>query len=238
MIEDEIVPVIGEASKPDGFKQVIKKCGIIIECATCTPSSEIMDNLMKEVVGSGKDEHGNKKLYIQTTGFMQYAFEDHVLKNENITGCIVRPAFVYGGSGGIVFRDCLFKHDKTKKFKIGADPKNVWPWVHICDLAEGYMLILDHKDKIQGQIFRIGELDPSITYEKLRIACGKAMGVNVTDIEYGNPEGLEMFLKETHVTSFENEATKEILKWKPKFPCVLTNLDVAYKSFVAWQSHQ
>lgn len=42
MIEDEIVPVIGEASKPDGFKQVIKKCGIIIECATCTPSSEIV----------------------------------------------------------------------------------------------------------------------------------------------------------------------------------------------------
>lgn len=60
------------------------------------------------------------------------------------------------------------------------------------------------------------------------------MGVNVADVEYGNPEGVEAFLADVNVTSFENEATKDILKWKPLYPPVLTNLTVAYQSYLAW----
>lgn len=150
LIEEEVIPVIAEAFKPETFVSIIKKCGIFIDCATTTPDPTIMDNLMKLVVESGKDETGSKKLYIQTTGFKSYALEDHVLKNDNLIKCIVRPAFVYGGFGGVVFKECLFKVDKNKKFKIGAGPKNVWPWVHINDLTNGYYLIATNKDKING----------------------------------------------------------------------------------------
>lgn len=34
------------------------------------------------------------------------------------------------------------------------------------------------------------------------------MKVDLSNVEYGNPDGLELFLKDTNVTSFENEATK------------------------------
>lgn len=64
LMEEEVIPVIGEANKPQPYKDVIKKAGIIIECASTTHSSEIMDNLMKSLIEYGKDEKGNKRLYI------------------------------------------------------------------------------------------------------------------------------------------------------------------------------
>ena len=42
LIEEEIIPAIIDYSKPETIKPFVEKAGIIIECATTTPSKEIV----------------------------------------------------------------------------------------------------------------------------------------------------------------------------------------------------
>ena len=237
LLEEEIIPVYGDALKPETYQSVLKECGIIIECATLTPSSEIVEKLLASTKESGKLENGEKKLFIWTTGFMQYKFENLVLESSDVIGCVVRPAFVYGGSGGVVFQKVLFnKPVEGEKLKIGGSPNKVWPWVHVNDLANGYILIAQNKQIVNGKIFRLGVLDATVTYEKVKLACSKAAGYKSDDFELSKPEGFEAFV-DHDIKEFDNKNSLDI-GWVHSNEPLLKEIDLHYQSFKAWKSHE
>lgn len=135
LLQEEVIPVIGEGAKPDGFKDILKECGMVIECSTLTESREILENLLKATIASGPCEDGTKKIFVYTTGFKQRAHEPYLLENKDVIGVVVRPSFIYGGNGGPVFKYLFFKKIEGT-LSIGGNPKKHFPWCHITDLAK------------------------------------------------------------------------------------------------------
>ena len=110
-----------------------------------------------------------------------------MLGQEGIIPTVVRPAFIYGKSGGVVFHNLLFqKPAQGEKLNIAGMKEKVWPWCHISDLATLYVQIALNKSEVKGKLFRGGIINKEITYEKLRKAIAKCMGI---DIKYEEPVG-------------------------------------------------
>lgn len=65
-------------------------------------------------------------------------FENQVLATSSsaLKTTVVRPGFVYGGQGGFV-ADLFY----NEPFVIVGRRDMRWSWVHVDDLAEGYVLI-------------------------------------------------------------------------------------------------
>lgn len=239
LLEEEIIPIIGDLTQPETYKEALASSGIIIECAGVSSSPDPIQALLTAVKESGKGSNGQKKLFIWTTGFLQYKLEDLVLKDTDVDGCVARPGFIYGGIGGVVFENLMFKKFEGK-LKIGGNPKKVWPWVHINDLANGFLAIVNasqQRGAVQGKIFRFGTLDPSLTYERVRLECAKAWGYQGNDFEYVEPEGMEKFI-DNDVKEFDTKDSVAI-GWKSSFGAsgLLNEMDLHYKAFLAWRKN-
>jgi len=126
-------------------------------------------------------------------------FENQVLATSSaaLKTTFVRPGFVYGGHGGFVAN--LFY---SEPLVIQGRRDMRWSWVHVDDLAEGYVaigraprVVVDKQRKILLSLYSLSQLidlflvynlaapNDNPTYEELRVAMAKAQG-RTEKIEY------------------------------------------------------
>lgn len=239
LLEEEIIPIIGDVTQPETYKEALASSGIVIDCASVSSTTDQIQTLLNATKESSKESNNPRKLFIWTTGFLQYKHEDLVLKNKDFDGCVVRPGFIYGGIGGVVFENLLFKQFEGK-LKIGGNPKKIWPWVHINDLANGFLAIVNasqQRELVQGKIFRFGTLDASLTYERVRLECAKAWGYQGNEFECVEAEGMEKFI-DNDVKEFDTKDSVAI-GWKSRFGATgfLKEMDLHYNAFLAWRKN-
>ncbi|KAH3758061.1 NAD dependent epimerase/dehydratase superfamily protein [Pelomyxa schiedti] len=236
LVHEEIIPIIvDDLTNTDLYAHCFAEAGIVIECASMTESPAIMQAMLNRTAASGNDELGRPKLFIFTTGFRQYPLENIVLSHPGVTGCVVRPGFIYGGSGGIVGENLYFK--RPDALEIQGNRLRKWTWVHIDDLAEAYVLIDSHRAIAQGQTFGVAAKTGNPTYEELLIAGAKATGYT-GPITYSDvTTGFQSFVA-FEVTDFSPlEKTERLLGWTPKHTRgLLADIDIYYASYRAWHS--
>jgi len=119
-------------------------------------------------------------------------FENQVLatSSESLKTTVVRPGFVYGGQGGFV-ADLFY----SEPLVIQGRRDMRWSWVHVDDLAEGYVaigraprVVVDKQRKIflflysrykyfiYFLVYNLAAPNDNPTYEELRAAMAKAQG--------------------------------------------------------------
>lgn len=97
------------------------------------------------------------------------------------------------------------------------------------DLCAAYLSILEKRDKVGGQTFRVGELSGSPSYEQVRRACAKAAGIKA-EPEFGEAQGFEKAL-DIDIPQFDNSSTINILGWKAKRTGILAEADQVYAEY-------
>ncbi|CAF1194877.1 unnamed protein product [Rotaria sp. Silwood1] len=158
-------------------------------------------------------------------------YENQVLASSctSLKTTVIRPGFVYGGQGGFV-ADLFY----SEPLVIQGRRDMRWSWVHLDDLAEGYVAVVRAPHSVVGgQLYNLAAPNDNPTYEELRAAMAKAQG-RKEKIEY--KEAVPGVPSRWDTDSIINPAkAMNELGWRPRHVGFVEEIDTYYK---AWAAHK
>lgn len=257
LLINEVNVVVGDISKPETYKEVASKCGVLIHTAfdftNFGPTDEIATNALMDAA-----KHG-KKLFIYTSGILvcppsdtkdglkvwdedeptdpnvhpilkgRTVLEQRVINNRDIHGVVIRPSFVYGKKG--TYPGAHFKQALEGKVVLKAKPSLIHSQVHIDDTANAYVKVVEASPNVVGgHIFNIGD-DSRTTDLQIVTAAARATGFK-GEIEIDEKSAFDFINKSVLVSS--RKATR-ILGWTPLHLGGIDDIDTIYRSWKAQQ---
>jgi len=195
----------------------------------------------------------SKKTYIYCSGILVYGHSEHtvdentptkpvpgskkridleklILADDKVNGIVLRPGWVYGGDGGKYMSSFWNLENPIK------GPENIrWTWVHIEDVAEGFLLAAKHRyGNASRQAFNL-TANHSPTWKELRTAMIRTAGhkdelvfTPLTDADKGT--WYEVMFQNVIASS---KKAQELLGWNPKFRTLLGDIDIYYQAHLA-----
>jgi nucleoside-diphosphate-sugar epimerase len=255
---DEIIPVIGDLSKPETYAKHVKEAAVIVD--------NVMDHngqpgqcnsqLLELAVLSSTAEHAwrQKKTFIYTSGILVYGdhpgevvdettpippypmvqwridHEKQVVGQDKLNGVVIRPGFVYGHSGSLSAP--LFKAAGDTLVIKGKREKR-WSWVHVEDLAQAYVLAVQKIHVAKGEVFNI--VSPSSpTWEELNLSAAKLVGfTGKVDYQPPGDQWWDNFMDVTVVAS--HKKASDLLGWQPQHLGIMEELPLLHEAIKAHQ---
>lgn len=161
-------------------------------------------------------------------------FENRVLatSSNSLKTTVVRPGFVYGGQGGFVAN--LF-YAEPLVFEGRRDMR--WSWVHVDDLAEGYVAIgRAPRVVVDKQLYNLAAPNDNPTYEEIRLAMAKAQG-RTEKFEYKEVDKSVRTRWDTDSIINPAKAINE-LGWRPRHVGFVEEIGIYYKSWAAHRANK
>jgi nucleoside-diphosphate-sugar epimerase len=152
------------------------------------------------------------------------------MAKDGIRAVVVRPGIVYGGKGGLpgmFFASAL----KSGAAQVVGDGSNHWPMVHVDDLAELYVRLVERG--ASGSIYNAVDAAQH-TQKEVAEAAAKAAGKE-GKIESKPADGSpfqECLALDQRLTS---EKARNDLDWRPRHESFVGEADALFK---AWQASQ
>jgi len=171
-------PLVGDLNELESFLSDLKNCDAVVHVALepgANPArcdqialeaikASVVDGRVRHVIyTSGVWVHGNTGDRVEDESAepqpaeivaWRPAHEDAALDlvEHEVHVAVLRPAMVYGGTGGI-FGDWFREAREKKTVTYVGDGSQHWNMVHRDDVAEGYRLALEHARGAQRYIF-------------------------------------------------------------------------------------
>lgn len=248
---DELVPVVVDPKVDAGLlRDTVERCEFVIDCTNdYTDPNAIPDACLAAIRAC---DDAIKRQYIYTSGGLvhghheeKHVTEDVVSVSENLAWrveierrlvalsdvdvTVIRPAFVYGRSGGS-FGDMYFTPPaQGDSLKIAGRPDKRWSWVHVDDLADAYVRAMRHRSVAAGRVYDIGEpFGP--TYRELRVAMARLAGFD-GEVEIVPAEGFDTFLDITFLV--DAKRARDELGWVSHHTGIMAQLPLYYESYKA-----
>lgn len=257
LVLGEVKPVLGDVLKLDTYESIIQKADVIVHTATITDfaadgSFDVTSfNNFKNVIEKSNAAGNPKKRFIFTSGGLVYDPSNPVLTEDSPTSkvpipllqsrikmeqdviayadavsTVIRPPFVYGGENG--HYTTYFKQADDGNVKIEGDGSNFLPNVHINDIVQGYIKVIEADPKVVGgQIFHFSE-DAQSTFLDIATAFAKAAGYK-GKFEFG-PFTFPLFDAKI---AYDNTKAKTHLGWKTSRTRITDEAEVLYASWKA-----
>jgi len=250
-------PVVGDLEKPESFVPDLKNCDAVVHAAARPgPGAPRLDQLALEAVRASAVD-GRLRHVLYTSGVWVHgqtgdrvedetaatrpaalvawrpAHEDVALDlvEHEVHVAILRPAVVYGGTGGILggwFREAREK--KTVTYP--GDGGQHWNLVHLDDVAEGYRLALEHARG--GQRYILGD-ESHFTVREIAEAVARVTGAEPRSwareqvIDQLGPFG-EALLLDQRVTSAR---ARRALGWVPRHTNFVAEVEDLYRDWLS-----
>ena len=251
----EIRTVTGSMQEPEKFMDKARECDVLIHAASDREAAITDPELIKNFLQAA--ESGSKTI-VYTSGVWVYnntgessvdesaplnppkhvawrpAVEQMVLNAPGVRSIVIRPGCVYGKQGSLTGN--WFKGAEKGDVKIIGDGTNHWTMVHLDDLADAYVRIIESNSS--GEIFNV--TDPSnFTVAEMAKAALRASGregslrfVPVEEATKTMGTFAECLALDQHVDSTK---VKRLVGWKPRHPNFVDDV-VAY--YLAWKANQ
>jgi len=153
--------------------------------------------------------------------------EDRVLEGakRGIRSVVIRPAIVYGRGGGIPagFVESARKEGAARYVGTG---KNLWPLVHVDDLADLYLLALENAPP--GTLL-LGVSGPSQRVSEIAAAASRGAGAGGRTVATPLEEARKKLGAYADALVLDQQASgrraQELLGWKPRRPDVLEDIE-------------
>jgi nucleoside-diphosphate-sugar epimerase len=159
--------------------------------------------------------------------------EDRVLATaeDGVRAVVIRPGLIHGRGGGIPALMVEWAR-KAGAARVVGDARVRWPMVHIDDLAQLYVLVLD---QAEGGTLWHGVTQSAVSVHELATAAGAAAGVGgepqVWPLEEARAELGELFadaLALDQAVTADN--ARDQLGWRPEGPDAVSDLrDGSYR---------
>jgi len=260
LAKNEIIPIVADQLDSSKYLEILKKCNIVIDAVGMSENSEKFLQIVKDAFKDQPERRlpNFKPLYIFTSGIMTYgttsinpvvestipkptylpmqerkAFEEKVIGTQEFDSVVIRPGWVYGGSGG-PHGDLFFGIKANEDLVLVGSRDKRWSWVHIDDLGLGYVLIANKGSSVAGHIYNLAALD-NPRYEDVRVSAAKATGWNgkIRDEEIPK-DGGHLFTIEPTVIINPQKAMDQ-LGWKPNHVGLLAEIETYFQS---WKAHK
>jgi nucleoside-diphosphate-sugar epimerase len=252
LLQNEIDVVVGDLLKPETYLAAAQQAEVLIHAAADYGNYGAVDKTAIATLIESSFKSKKRKLLIFTSGILVYPnspnkvldeedatqtkgwlvservpFEQEILTSTHIYGVVVRPAFVFGK------KSTHFAHyfEQAKKGKVVvAGSKDVgWSEVHIDDLVDGYLRIVESVPlSVGGQIFNFadGSRNPNLLIAQ-RFA--QFAGYEGT-VEVDEKLAREFSNKTVFVDS---RKAQRMLGWRPKHKLLLDQVEVLYRTWLA-----
>jgi nucleoside-diphosphate-sugar epimerase len=242
-----IQPVRGNFTEPKSISAAAHSAdGVISMATTYDPGVDgpAIDTILTALAGSNKPmiytsgiwSHGDTagKVVDETSlprpaTLVQWrqAVEERVLEaaREGIRTVVIRPAIVYGRGGGIPagFVDSTRKEGGARFVGTG---QNRWPFVHVDDLADLYVLALD---RAPAGTLLLAVHGPSYSVRDVAAAASRGAGGGGRTIEWPLEEARKTLGAYADALVLDQQATgkraQELLGWRPSRPDVIADLE-------------
>jgi nucleoside-diphosphate-sugar epimerase len=242
-----ITPVRGDFTDPGRLASAAREAEAVISLATTydpTVDGPAIDAILKALSGSNKP-------FIYTSGIWSHGdtggkvvdensppkpaalvawrqgVEDRVLAaaRQGIRSVVIRPAIVYGRGGGIPARFVESARKEGAAEFVGSG-ENRWPFVHVDDLADLYVLALE---KAPPGTLLLGVSGPSHQVREVAAAASRGAGANgrirATPLE----EARKKLGPYADALVLDQQATgkraQQLLGWQPHAEDVLVDLE-------------
>jgi len=155
------------------------------------------------------------------------AVEERVLQaaRRGIRSVVIRPAIVYGRGGGIPAGFVDSARSKGAAQYVGTG-ENRWPFVHVDDLAELYLLALE---KAPAGTLLLGVSGPSHRVRDVAAAASKGAGAGGRTAAWPLEEARAKLGAYADALVLDQQASgqraQELLGWRPSRPDVLEDLE-------------
>jgi len=251
---NEVHPVIGDTTKPETWKEIASKCTVLIQAALDWTNIEASDSIPTETfLEIGKDQPGTK-LVVYTSGVLIYPDdpvhvkteedpidpnffskgradrEVKVTKDANVSGVVIRPAFVYGQKKTLFEK--YFQQASQGKLVVIGKKETVHPKIHIDDLVDAYVRIVEAPlNVVKGEIFNVGD-DDRATDNAIAIRFGELVGYKgeVTNDTSGTDPLSFLWAKSVLVSS---RKLTQLLGWTPRHLPILDEAELLYEAYKA-----
>lgn len=155
------------------------------------------------------------------------AVEDRVREaaRRGIRTVVIRPAMVYGRGGGIPagFVESARKEGAARYVGTG---ENRWPFVHVDDLADLYLLALERAPA--GSLF-LGVAGPAYRVRDVAAAASRGAGAGGRAVSWPLEEARKTLGAYADALVLDQQASgrraEELLGWRPHRPGVLEDLE-------------
>jgi len=242
-----IQPVRGDFSDPTSLGAAARAADGVISLATTydpTVDGPAIDAILEALAGTNKPlvytsgiwSHGNTGDVVadETTAprpaalvAWRQAVEDRVLAGakRGIRTVVIRPAIVYGRAGGIPagFVDSARKEGSARYVGTG---QNRWPFVHVDDLADLYLLALERAPA--GSLL-LGVSGPSHSVRDVAAAASRGAGAGGRTTAWPLEEARKTLGPYADALVLDQQATgrraQEMLGWQPRRPDVLQDIE-------------
>lgn len=155
------------------------------------------------------------------------AVEERVLRGakRGIRTIVIRPAIVYGRAGGIPagFVESARKHGAAQYVGGG---ENRWPFVHVDDLADLYLLALE---KAPPATLLLGVNGPSYRVREVAAAASRGAGAGGKTAAWPLEQAQEKLGAYADALALDQQASgrraQELLGWRPYRPDVIEDIE-------------
>lgn len=242
-----IQPVRGDFSDPARVGSAARSADAVISMATTydpAVDGPAVDAILDALAGSNKPfiytsgiwAHGDTRGKVvdetsppQPPALVEWrqAVEDRVRRaaERSIRTVIIRPAIVYGRGGGIPagFVDSARKEGRARYVGTG---QNRWPFVHVDDLADLYLLALE---KAPAGSLLLGVSGPSYSVRDVAAAASRGAGAGGRTEAWPLEEARKTLGPYADALVLDQQATgrraKETLGWNPRRPGALQDIE-------------
>jgi nucleoside-diphosphate-sugar epimerase len=242
-----IEPVRGDFSDPQSVGSAARSAdGVISLATTYNPAVDgpAIDAILDALAGSDKPfvytsgiwSHGNTGDVVvdettppKPTALVEWrqAVEDRVRDGakRGIRTVVIRPAIVYGRGGGMPagFVDSARKEGAARYVGTG---ENRWPFVHVDDLADLYLLALE---RAQAGSLLLGVSGPSHPVREVAAAASRGAGAGGRTTAWPLQEARKTLGPYADALVLDQQASgrraQETLGWRPRHPDVLEDIE-------------
>lgn len=241
---DRVTPVVGDLVDTPWLTQQLKASDGAVHLATGDDAVALDDAVVTAVTSAYV---GTEKPYVHTGGIWSWGAGDAIVETDppdppeivvwrtpiekrvlapGIRGSVVAPAIVYGRGGGIPASALLNGLKSRGTLQLVGDGSQHWVTVHVDDLAELYVSVLE---KAPGGDIYIGASGANPTVRELAEAAagvGKTIDESPDDARarFGDAFADALLLDQQAAGT----TAKNLFSWQPKQPTLVELLSDGY----------
>ncbi|WP_326732377.1 NAD-dependent epimerase/dehydratase family protein [Streptomyces phaeochromogenes] len=177
---NEVTPVRGDFSEPETWRAHLEGTDAVVHLLLDMSDPVGGDQRLFAELAAAQERDGRRRHLVFTTGISSYGRTGLALMDENTPGnpespigfrlalekelaasglahTVVRPGFMYGGPATTSMTGQWFAAAEEGKPVFYGDTTKRWSWVHVDDLADAYVRILDNPTAVDGETFVIAD---------------------------------------------------------------------------------
>ncbi|MFE9680657.1 NAD-dependent epimerase/dehydratase family protein [Streptomyces sp. NPDC006285] len=234
----EVTPVQGDVTRPESWRAHLDGTDAAVHLLLDMSDPVGTDRRLFAELVAAQERDGRRRHLVLTTGISSYGRTGQALMDENTPGnpesplgfrfalekelaatglahTVIRPGFMYGGPATTSMTGQWFADAEAGKPVFYGDTTKRWSWVHVDDLADAYVRVLDNPAAVDGEIFVIADDQRLSALDMQRVAVRTAGHTGEITLESAEAGGMLQLAADQDELVTSAKAHR-LLGWRPR----------------------